>query len=554
MKKVTNAIWYLDGRVDIINDTSKKENMLLPSQKDLVSIKDSNVGKNGRKKHDLTMTIQHVNFILTLLSKLSKKDVQFDDIIKLSSTLSAYVNELTDANDDQQRRHQELNPSRKTLSEAVNNLEVCEPILVDDDYFHLSVTPTHKLDLLSIVPLADPVLMVRCDCDDGSSVMHFIQRIPPDSTECSRATRAIRMLSKIEPSIPIYCTRAMRKAFKKQLPSINSCEIQSHILRHICRQLTGDASAEISSAEIDHPVKLAIETDDPDLIIDLRHLNTGRPGNTFDVFFRELEFIVEEITVADDRRHRVAHMSEFLSIKDLMSQVKHRVPDGTPIPSESTVIHAFAPPNIHAKTAQYYTGRINLKHVVQRRQLRAFHADAHWCSALYKYLKELAVLNRDSCMFISYDDKAKVNLGEPGFMISSGVRGMKSIVPTTKTLGSLDHDVDQKGIIIPTVILICDVPVDISGSFYRGNVHVTLKASLFQPSCSYRFGLELIQLLRSEGFDSNVTKHRVCFESVKIPLIMLFKELGLESLVSSGTAPCHSYTNGAGRITSILNI
>ena len=273
--------------------------------------------------------------------------------------------------------------------------------------------------------------------------------------------------------------RAMRKAFKKHLSS------------------SGDASAEISSAEIDHRVKLAIETDDPDLIIDLRHLNTGRPGDTFDVFFREFELIVEEITAADDRRHGVAHMSEFLSIKDLMSQVKHRVPGGTPIPSESTVIHAFAPPNIHANTAQYYTGRINLKHVVQRRQLRAFHADAYWCSALYKYLKELAVLNRDSCMFISCDDKAQVNFGEPGFMISSGVRGKKSIVPTTTTLGSLEHDVNQKGSIIPIVTLICDVPVDMSSSFCRGNVHVTLKESVFQPSCSYRFGLELIQLLRS---------------------------------------------------------
>ena len=150
-------------------------------------------------------------------------------------------------------------------------------------------------------------------------------------------------------------------------------------------------------------------------------------------------------------------------------------------------------------------------------------------------------------------------------MISSGVRGKKSIVPTTTTLGSLDHNVNQKGRIIPTVTLICDVPVHISGSFYRGNVHVTLKESVFQPSCSYRFGFELIQLLRSEGFDSDVTKHlymvtdggpehRVCFDSVKIPQIMLFKELGLESLVAIRTAPGHSYTNIVERIMSILNI
>ena len=283
------------------------------------------------------------------------------------------------------------------------------------------------------------------------------------------------------------------------------------------------------------------------------------------MFFRELELVVEEVTAADDRRHGIAHMSEFLCIKDLISQVQKRVPAETPILSESTVIHAFAPPNIHSKTAQYYTGKISLKHTVQRRQLRAFHADAHWCNALYRYLRELVIKSKNSCMFISCDDKVKVSFGEPGSAISSGVRGKRTIVPTTTTLGSLDHDVDHKGSIIPAVNMVCDIPDDISGTFYRGNVHVTFKESVFQPTCSYRAILELIQLLRCEGFDNTVTKHlylftdggpehRVCFESVKIPLIMLFKELGLESLVAIRTAPGHSYTNIVERIMSILNI
>ena len=149
---------------------------------------------------------------------------------------------------------------------------------------------------------------------------------------------------------------------------------------------------------------------------------------------------------------------------------------------------------MHSKTAQYYIGKINLKHTVQRRQLRAFHADAHWCNALYRYLRELAIKNKNSCMFISCDDKAKVSFGEPGSAISSGVRGKRTIVPTTTTLGSLDHDVDHKGSTIPTVNMVCDIPGHISGTFYRGNVHVTFKEYVFQPSCSYRAILELIQL------------------------------------------------------------
>ena len=49
-------------------------------------------------------------------------------------------------------------------------------------------------------------------------------------------------------------------------------------------------------------------------------------------------------------------------------------------------------------------------------------------------------------------------------------------------------------------------------------------------------------------------EHRVNFHSVKIPLILLFKELKLDSLVAIGTTPEHSYCNIVERIMSILNI
>ena len=581
MKKVTSAIWYLDGRGSIINEASRKRKLVTPIPDRFSKYQGFQRWKEWKKKARLEKSsckLHADNLIKAIEKRCILWPAQWkEDLIKMSSSLSTYAKELEEANEHQQSRHLMLHPSRTiseyaecqflpavakhevhkellTLSDAVHGIEECVPILIEDDYFEPTITTSHRLYLLSIMALADPVQLIRYDSGEGSCVMHFIQKISENSTEDSRVTMAVRMVAKIEPEIPVYHSRAMRKVFSKQLQSIHSCSIQPHILRHIYRELTGDASREISRAEIDQRVQLAIETDDPDLIIDLRHLNEGRPGNTFAVFFRELELVVEEVTAADDRRHGIAHMSEFLSIKDLISQVQKRVPAEIPIPSESTVIHAFAPPNIHSKTAQYYTGKINLKHTVQRRQLRAFHADAHWCNALYRYLRELAIKNKNSCMFISCDDKAKVSFGEPGSAISSGVRGKRTIVPTTTTLGSLDHDVDHKGSIIPTVNMVCDIPDDISGTFYRGNVHVTFKESVFQPSCSYRAILELIQLLRSEGFDNTVTKHlylftdggpehRVCFESVKIPLIMLFKELGLESLVAIRTAPEHSYTN-----------
>ena len=155
--------------------------------------------------------------------------------------------------------------------------------------------------------------------------------------------------------------------------------------------------------------------------------------------------MVDQITTADDRRHGVSHMSEYLSIRDLINQVKERIPEDSPIPSVSTVIYSFAAPNMYAKTVQYYTGKTNLTFVVQRHQLHAYHTDAHWCYALFRYFREMAIMYRGKSLLLTCDDNAKIDFGEPGCMLSTGVRGKKTLVPTISILGALDHDVSQKG-------------------------------------------------------------------------------------------------------------
>ena len=52
---------------------------------------------------------------------------------------------------------------------------------------------------------------------------------------------------------------------------------------------------------------------------------------------------------------------------------------------------------------------------------------------------------RGECALLSCDDKAKADFGETGAALSTGVRGKKSLAPTTSILGAVDHDVSQKG-------------------------------------------------------------------------------------------------------------
>ena len=62
----------------------------------------------------------------------------------------------------------------------------------------------------------------------------------------------------------------MRSQFAKQIGTLHSTDIKPHILCMIYRTLTSDNSKEIECAEIDSRVRLAIETNDPDFVVNLR--------------------------------------------------------------------------------------------------------------------------------------------------------------------------------------------------------------------------------------------------------------------------------------------
>ena len=63
----------------------------------------------------------------------------------------------------------------------------------------------------------------------------------------------------------------MRRQFQMQVKLLSS-PTPPHVVRHIYKSLTGDTWSELSCQEIDKHVQLAAETEDPDLVIDMRHL------------------------------------------------------------------------------------------------------------------------------------------------------------------------------------------------------------------------------------------------------------------------------------------
>jgi hypothetical protein len=124
--------------------------------------------------------------------------------------------------------------------------------------------------------------------------------------------------------------------------------------------------------------------------------------------------------------------------------------------------------------------------MVQKRTFRHEHPDAHWCAALWKYIRQYASLtqrllrlaNEDTLsdqqpmqvIFLCVDDKAKVAVGEPDLPVSFGGRARRSILPIGAAAIALDHDFHVASITV-SVTLQSSVPDDVfknSDTFYKG--------------------------------------------------------------------------------------
>ena len=163
-----------------------------------------------------------------------------------------------------------------------------------------------------------------------------------------------------------------------------------------------------------------------------------------------------------------------MSVPDLLSEVSKKVEPGTPIPSVQWLRLQFWPKSPTAKIALQYTGRLKVKYMVQKRQMRKFHEDAHYVSALFHYEKEMAIKFRRFSTFASLDDKHKVPVGDPGYPVASVDREKKVLVSVNKPFMVGDHDFTCN-LLTPSVALFIEIPESINGSFYHGQVCVGIR-------------------------------------------------------------------------------
>lgn len=88
---------------------------------------------------------------------------------------------------------------------------------------------------------------------------------------------------------------------------------------------------------------------------------------------------------------------------------------------------------MHNKSTLHYTGRLYVKYMIQVRQFRKDHEDAHYAAAIFRYLREMAI-------FVCMDDKHRIKVGEPGFTVAAAERGRHVLVSRNVNFEMADHD------------------------------------------------------------------------------------------------------------------
>lgn len=445
----------------------------------------------------------------------------------------------------------------RKLNDAVKAAGMGIPVIFNEDV-HIDfpfASNTERYRFVTGLQLSIPIDIVKF-CPGGSVLTTYaVVHVPEARSEPTILIQGARLLQQCQTQLKEFHTRAQRRMFKERL--YNVAHVLPSVADLIYAELCVDGASS-SHPETQQRLRL-IFLGEKGLLADLRHLNAGRPSNKFDVFFEQLAIVVEQVTAADDRRHNVSHLSEWISVRELIQRAVERCPPETPLPSPSLVRLHFAPRNPYTHTALTFTSKLNVQFKIQRRQLRISHPDDHYCAAQLRYLKEKACEMLNHVVFLCCDDKAKVPVGDPGSAVSTGVRGKKTLAPTTTTLVSLDHDM-TKSSLTPSVILQCNIPDHADKSFVQGKVVTLVNDSVLQTSSPFRHGAAIAKILKdSEApvlmkFTDGGTDQRNTLESVKCAAICLFIELNLDMIIIARCAPGHSWTNPAERIMSILNL
>ena len=401
IKHLTSLFWYLDGQYDKINDNVNKDNSV-PS----VIVKKFSgfnlpqlhkhrkrvlVNLSAEKLEKMCIKVKEVRQCMPFFQEESWKNTSFM-VFRLLSSIDEYVLYLrsksklvkiaqcTPRSNFEKKANVSVlksnpgvkNQALRKLDNKLNETAVLTPICVREE---LPAGLDRKQVYGLTQELKEKGLSSKCvyyvyNSGGPKPNLHFVWKVDEVDDESNLINKCCSLVRQIEREIPIYKRRITKREFMNAFGFVSN----PVALRGIFRELTGDKAATSSAneSEIDRRFQYAVLSEDPGILVDLRHASPDHKKDSFRPFFQECEkYLSEDVGVAvQERRHGdMLYLAKAISIKDLHTRVKERMPDGAKIPSVKWLRYQFQPMNLRANTSKYFKGNINIKMMVQKRQV-----------------------------------------------------------------------------------------------------------------------------------------------------------------------------------------
>ena len=257
----------------------------------------------------------------------------------------------------------------KPIRDAVNAAEEHDPIFLND---YLPIDKQQRHDIIATLKKEGlPVRTVLFTHAAGGNVgnSHFLWKTDFAASLDTLSSKATVITTKILQNMPKYHTRQMRREFAHLCGML--ADVKPAFLREMYRMLTNDNSAASNdtTAEVDQRIKMMIDMQDPEVVVDLRENNPGRPSK-YEPFWEEAAKYIEEVsqTAVHERRHGekdVMYMATAMSASHLLEEVAKRCPNTVPIPSEQWLRLQFWPKNATTKASLQHTGRLHVKYMMK---------------------------------------------------------------------------------------------------------------------------------------------------------------------------------------------
>ena len=587
VKSLCEVLWYIDGHQSTI---SARGYQIPACFKDFQGFNAAELSKH-RKRSAGNMSADIIQSLSTKLFRLLQANYfsrenwasMRQSCELLANTLHLYACEIQDKSKVMKTIHSSGTPWRsidksmdilylKPIGSVCTELQdICEqlskagPYSLIDLHSYLPSDNQKKYYMVKKLKagLSVSALLLIYSSGNNCGNAYFVWHVPDNCLDQALKNSQV-VIEEIKKHIPVYHTRMMIQEFIQKFGRVTHT-VKPAVLRYFYKDLTGDCSSSDTTdqAEIDERVKQAIEMEDPSIVMDLRHNNSGMKSQ-YDVFWDECSKLLEESvgTAVDDRRHtNITHIASAISIRDFRDQVAARCPADTKIPSVEWIRLQFWPKAPNSLRALHHTGRFKVRFKVQQRQFRKDHPDCHYAAGVFRYLREYAVLFREHCLFYCLDDKHRIKIGEPNVPVAAAERGRRVFTAPGSEFLVADHDFTKLSFILSVFFKVA-IPDDISGSWYSGKVHISLKEGTFEPSSPIRHASELISLIETDVqskpilflYTDGGPDHRLTFIAVQLSLISLFLQLDLDYLCAARTAPNHSWRNPVEHNMSVINL